>query len=71
MPIAFPAAPVVDQTYSYNGREWIWNGNGWALNINAGQVSLSWRRFSNTVAIVNEAENADLADSAWTHKVYL
>lgn len=30
MAIAFPATPSVDDTYTYEGKTWVWNGVGWA-----------------------------------------
>lgn len=71
MPIAFPASPVTDETYSYNGREWIWNGYAWQYNINAGQVSAGWRRVQNAIATIHESANSDLPACAWLHKVYV
>lgn len=35
--IDFPSAPVLNQTYTYLGRTWVWNGSGWERQINAGQ----------------------------------
>lgn len=29
MPIDFPPSPTTGQTYTYQGRSWIWNGTGW------------------------------------------
>lgn len=31
MPIDFPTGPSLNQTYTYSGRTWKWNGEGWAL----------------------------------------
>lgn len=31
MPIDFPSSPSLNQTYTYNGRTWRWNGEGWQL----------------------------------------
>lgn len=28
--ISFPTTPSVDQTYTFSGRTWVWNGIGWA-----------------------------------------
>lgn len=36
--INFPSSPVVNDTYTYNGRTWVWNGSGWERQINAGQI---------------------------------
>lgn len=36
--IDFPTSPVVNQTYTFNGRTWVWNGSGWERQINAGQT---------------------------------
>lgn len=33
MPVLnFPSNPTLNQTYSFNGKTWIWNGQGWALS---------------------------------------
>jgi Collagen triple helix repeat (20 copies) len=29
MPLSFPSNPTLNQTYSYSGRTWIWNGSVW------------------------------------------
>jgi len=29
MPFSFPPTPAVNDTYSYAGRTWIWNGTAW------------------------------------------
>jgi hypothetical protein len=31
MPIDFPSSPTLDQTYTFSGRTWKWNGEGWQL----------------------------------------
>jgi hypothetical protein len=31
MPLQFPSNPSVNDTYTFNGKTWIWNGDGWAL----------------------------------------
>ena len=31
MPIDFPSSPTLNQSYSYSGRTWKWNGEGWNL----------------------------------------
>ena len=35
MAIDFPTSPAVDQTYTYSGKVWKWNGSGWALQSNS------------------------------------
>lgn len=35
MAIDFPSAPTLNQTYTYAGRTWKWNGEGWQLLTNA------------------------------------
>lgn len=32
--IDFPNSPSVNQTYTYNNRTWLWNGNAWVLAVN-------------------------------------
>lgn len=31
MPLDFPASPGVNDTYTFSGRTWKWNGEGWQL----------------------------------------
>lgn len=31
MALDFPSSPTLNQTYTFNGRTWIWNGAGWAV----------------------------------------
>lgn len=35
--IDFPSSPVSGQAYTYGSRTWVWNGDGWERQINAGQ----------------------------------
>jgi hypothetical protein len=35
MPISFPAGPSLNQTYTYNGKTWKWNGTGWVIQPGA------------------------------------
>lgn len=30
MAINFPTSPALNQTYSFGGSTWVWNGTGWA-----------------------------------------
>lgn len=70
MAILFPATPTLNQVYIYGSREWIWNGEGWALNINAGQVSAAFRQLNPAVTSTTPLP-ADLSQTTWLHKVYL
>lgn len=36
--IAFPPSPAIGQTYSYGSRTWVWTGEAWRRQINAGQT---------------------------------
>lgn len=36
--INFPSSPVLNQTYTYGSRTWVWNGSGWERQVNAGQT---------------------------------
>ena len=36
MAINFPAAPTTNQTYTFNGRTWTWNGVGWQATGSTG-----------------------------------
>lgn len=31
MPLQFPSNPSVNDTYTFNGKTWLWNGDGWEL----------------------------------------
>jgi len=31
MPIDWPSAPAVDDTYTFAGITWEWNGSGWVV----------------------------------------
>lgn len=31
MPLQFPSNPSVNDTYTFNGKTWVWNGDGWEL----------------------------------------
>jgi hypothetical protein len=36
MAIDFPSSPTLNQTYTFNGRTWKWNGTAWvALSLEA------------------------------------
>jgi hypothetical protein len=50
MSINFPASPNLNDTYSFGGKTWIWNGQGWALTQSGNTVGL-------TTDIVVEANN--------------
>jgi hypothetical protein len=42
MPIDFPASPTLNQTYTYNGRSWKWDGSAWmAVDASNGYPLLS------------------------------
>ncbi len=34
----FPSSPSVGQAYTFASRTWVWDGVGWARQINAGQI---------------------------------
>lgn len=34
MPLDFPTSPAVNDTYTFSGKTWKWNGEGWALVTN-------------------------------------
>ena len=53
MPLNFPLNPVLNQTYTFASKTWIWNGSGWALktlgainNIPVGNVTPSTGGFT-------------------------
>ena len=39
MPLDFPANPSVNDTYSFGGKTWRWNGSGWQLNTGGGAIN--------------------------------
>lgn len=74
MAIAFPPAPIVGQTYEYNGLQWVCtsvNPDAWALDINAGQVGTGLQEIGPVVVTVTELPHTNLADAAWLHEVYV
>ena len=38
MPLNFPTSPSLNDTYTFNNKTWIWNGNAWAIN-NTGAIN--------------------------------
>jgi hypothetical protein len=44
VPIDFPSSPAVDDTYTYSGRTWKYNGEGWVVQaesvLNDDEVAL-------------------------------
>ena len=39
MPLDFPANPSVNDTYSFGGKTWRWNGSGWQLSTGGGAIN--------------------------------
>ena len=35
MPISFPTSPALNDTYTYLGKVWTWNGSVWQANSTA------------------------------------
>jgi len=35
MAINFPASPATNDTYTFSGKTWVWNGYAWALKTTA------------------------------------
>ena len=70
MPLDFPANPSLNDTYSFGGKTWIWNGDGWALNtfgaindIPIGNVTASTGNFTTLSATsVTSSGNIDGAN---------
>jgi septum formation inhibitor MinC len=57
MPLQFPANPVLDETYTFGDKTWVWNGGGWQLqrtgainNIVIGNTTASNGTFTNLAA---------------------
>ena len=40
MAINFPNSPSVNDTHTFGGKEWIWNGSSWILSTNASNYTL-------------------------------
>lgn len=38
--IDFPSSPTLNQTYTFNGRSWKWNGEGWEALPSAAGVPI-------------------------------
>jgi len=69
MILDFPANPSVNDTYSFGGKTWIWNGAGWALdssgainNIPIGNITPSTGNF--TTLSVQTGVASDLLPTA-------
>lgn len=66
MAINFPISPTLNQSYSYNGRTWIWNGNSWNLDIittanlafNQANAAFVQANTDNTVPTITTTGNA-------------
>ena len=52
MSLNFPASPSVNQTYTSNGRSWIWNGATWVGNTTNLYNSFNYDKFSGDGATV-------------------
>lgn len=48
----FPVSPVLNQTYSFNGRVWKWNGKGWEIVLTS---QVSWSSISDKPAAYTPA----------------
>lgn len=68
--IDFPTTPVQGDTYTFNGRTWLWNGSGWERQVNAGQI-VSVFVSTNTLVIeeANVLTSADLDN--WQEITYV
>ena len=40
MAINFPNSPSVNDTHTFGGKEWTWNGSSWVLSTNASNYTL-------------------------------
>jgi len=40
MAIDFPSSPTLNQTYTFNGRTWKWNGTAWVALSQEAAVSV-------------------------------
>ena len=41
MPLNFPTAPTLNQTYTEGTKTWVWNGNAWALSSTLASLAVS------------------------------
>jgi hypothetical protein len=68
----FPTSPGLNDTYSFNGKTWVWNGQGWNLQTqgainglvigNASPAAGTFTTLSATGTIYNGTANADLGN---------
>ena len=71
MPLDFPSSPSLNDTYSFGGKTWVWNGSAWALqntgsinNIPIGNITPNTGAFTTLSASGNlTAANANLGNA--------
>jgi len=51
MAINFPASPSLNQTYTYEGRTWKWNGVGWQIYVANPSPEVGLNSVSATVSV--------------------
>lgn len=68
--IEFPTSPVLGQTYTYLGRTWVWNGDGWERQINAGQ-QVSVFTVTGTLVEITVTMLPAPIDGDWTQITYV
>jgi hypothetical protein len=66
--IEFPTSPTIGDTYTYNTRTWVYNGDGWERQINAGQVVSV---FIVVGVLVTELSAFDNSGNAWYQLDYV
>ena len=60
---SFPTSPSLDQTYTFGGKTWKYNGTGWALVTNVDIAQSAWNTANLAYYISNEADT--IAKSAY------
>lgn len=60
MPLSFPPSPSPGDTYTFNGKTWVWNGEGWQLQAGAsinglpvGNINPSTGAFTTLSSVAN------------------
>jgi hypothetical protein len=68
--ISFPSSPSINDTYSFNGKTWVFTGQGWELatsgsinNIPIGNVTPASGNFTTIGATGNITSSANISGS--------
>jgi hypothetical protein len=68
MAINFPASPSLNQTYTYEGRTWKWNGVGWQIYVANPSPEVGLNSVSTTLTV---APNATASSTITLHPMVL